>query len=255
MEFRIQCMSLFTSGFQTRKIMRSLPSYLSRLWRKGKLKMYFMTRAYQCISIGVLLLLPFLVMYGEVKADGSGEIDERIEMPLINAGVKLDDSSLMEALKNKDMLISSRAAIVLGTRKKTESIIKALSKVAQSDNETVAVTSMHSLEKLGDMGWPSIGKERLPKIQDRALQLELAVLLAKAGQADGWQVIIESINDPNYSAIALMNVEVFDCMKKKDGTEIDVVEELNKISKSAPKDLQFSINRKIDKIINQRAQK
>jgi hypothetical protein len=182
-----------------------------------------------------------------LKADGTGEQDERIIVPLTNAGIGLDEKSLIEALKNTDRMIASRAAIVLSTRKKSVEIIDALAHAASEDSDTLAVTAMRSLFAFGDISWCSYASKRLKNIKNPAIQIEVAELLAKAGTMDGWDVIVAMIRDPKYVALALESIDVFDNKMKSDGKRINVSEELRSIALTAPGDIKAKIMNRLAK--------
>lgn len=189
-----------------------------------------------------------IILWGNfVRADGPAENDERILAPLKNAGISLDDKTLIGVLNHTNKFLATRAAIVLGSRGENTEIVSALAKAASDNDETLAITAMRSLHALKDKSWCQLGVKRLHHIKSRAIQIQLAELLAEAGNADGWNIVAEAILDPDYSSLALQAVDAFDMKVKSNGKRIDVGEELRRIAPTAPEDTQEKIRRKLEK--------
>lgn len=182
-----------------------------------------------------------------LRADGPTEMDERVLVPLKNAGISLDDKNLVDILNHTNKFLATRAAIVLGSRGENAQTVSALTKAASDNDETLAVTAMRSLRALKDKSWCQLGVKRLNHIKNRAIQIQLAELLAEAGYADGWNIVAEAILDPDYSSLALQSVDAFDMKVTSNGKRIDVDKELRRIARTAPKDTQEKIRRKLEK--------
>jgi hypothetical protein len=175
-------------------------------------------------------------------------MEERLTAPLIHAGIAINAESLTEALKNEDLLIASRAALLLPRFPKTKSMVQALNSAISDDREVVAVTAARSLLKLNEVGWAPIAVERLPKLQDQVAQIQLAGLLAQAGHTEGWRIVKSSIVDERFTLVALENVEFFDKKMGPDKKPIRVNLELSKLLNVAPQSTRKQIEEKITQL-------
>jgi hypothetical protein len=174
-------------------------------------------------------------------------MDERINAPLINAGINLDERSLIGALNHTNRFVASRAALVLGTRGKSTDIINALESAAACNDETLSFSAMQSLFALGNDSWCPSAMVRLNHIKDKTIQIQVAELLAKAGNADGWDVVASAVLDSDYSALALQAADAFDGRTNTIGNIINITNELSGILLSAPADIKAMIKKKIEK--------
>lgn len=187
-----------------------------------------------------------IILWGNfVRADGPTENDERILAPLRNAGINLDDKTLIGVLNHTNKFLATRAALVLGSRGENTEIVSALANAASDSDETLAFTAIRSLHALKDNSWCPLALKRLHHIKNRAIQIQLAELLAKTGNVDGWDIIAEAILDSDYSSLALQSVDAFDMKVKGDGKRINVGEELRNIALTAPAETQEKIRRKL----------
>ena len=182
---------------------------------------------------------------GGVQADGPTEMNERILAPLANAGISMDDKTLVDVLNHTNKFLASRAAVVLGTRGENQRVLAALAKAASDNDETLAIAAMRSLHILNDSSWCQLGMDRLNHIKNRALQIQLAELLAEAGHVDGWNIIAAAILDSDYSSLALQSVDAFDMGIINDGKRLDVAAELRRIAIIASEDIQKNIRQKL----------
>jgi hypothetical protein len=193
------------------------------------------------------LVLCFLSGGNFVRADGPSESEERILVPLRNAGIATDNNSLIGALKNPNKYLASRAAAALGMRQADKRAIVALENAASDSDEALSIISMHSLKRLGDNSWVPLGLTRLNQIKDKALQIQLAVLLAQEGNADGWDIVSKAILDPSYSALGLEAADSFAGKMKSNGRAINLNQELRKLALIASPEAKEKIERKLNK--------
>jgi hypothetical protein len=75
-------------------------------------------------------------------------------------------------------------------------------------------------------------------------QIQLATVLAKGGHADGWPFVLHGVQT-DVAAMALENVDNFDGLMTKDGSRINVADELDAIRDSVPLAVQTQIMKKI----------
>lgn len=200
---------------------------------------------------GVAIMTSLLLSWNEyARADGPTESAERVMTPLLNAGIGLDSDSLIRALGNKDTFLATRAAYLLGSRHGSPDIVAALSVATGSRNEGLAFTAMQSLERLGTQSWREEAVERLPRIEDRAIKVQLASLLARTGYVDAWDVVAAAILDVNYTSLALEDVDAFENKLKKNGERIDLPAELERLSVTAHQAVREKISEKRREILN-----
>lgn len=172
---------------------------------------------------------------------------ERLRVPLINAGIRLEPNSLINALTHKENTIAIRAALLLGVEHKTQATVKALSEAAKSEREILALASMQSLLSLHETNWISLGVSRLPKMKDRLQQIQLAGVLARANNVEGWKITVNGLMDPQYTTLALENLNAFDGKRQRDGKVIRVLDELQKVLEAAPESARPEIKREIER--------
>ncbi|MFI5176767.1 MAG: hypothetical protein ACHQKY_18050 [Terriglobia bacterium] len=189
------------------------------------------------LNIAISLSLICITLFegnAQTRGDGPNESLERIAAPLVNAGITINEPSLIKALSNEDKRIATSAASVLSTFPKTKSIVRALNSVVKDEDEILAVTVMSSLLTMKETGWVTAGVKRLPSMHDPVERIQLAGLLAQAGNTEGWPIIVSSIEDGKYSMTALDNVSYFDGKKLQNGAYISVVDELERLQITAP---------------------
>jgi hypothetical protein len=174
-------------------------------------------------------------------------MDERLIAPLSNAGISLDEKSLIGALNHTNLFLASRAALVLGKWGKSVEIINALASISTCNDEMLSFAAMQSLFALGDDSWRPSALSRLNHINDPTIQIQTAELLAKSGNADGWDVIASAVMDSDYSVLALQAADAFDGKIKTNGSVIHISNELSTILLTAPAGIKAMIAKKIEK--------
>jgi hypothetical protein len=178
-----------------------------------------------------LILVPMTLI---AQADGPTEGEERLIAPLKNAGIPIEPAALIKALTNDDLLIASRAALLLPRFRKSPVMVRGLTAALSDDREIVAVTAAQSLAKLKEKSWTAIAVKRLPKIVDPVAQLMLAGSLADAGRGDGWPLVKAALIDERYALLAVDYVKFFDRKRGPDGKPIAVRVELRNLIPVAP---------------------
>ncbi len=201
-----------------------------------------------------LTLAPLLVIFlaaaasGQGRTDGNNEAESRLTEPLTNAGIRIDESSLIEALKSKDVGIAGRAAMLLPRFSKNPQMVQALSVASTDERESVAVAAIRSLQTLEVTGWEPGAITRLPKMQERVSQLQLAGLLAKNGRHEGWSIVRTGLLDENMSMVAAENVEYFDGVTDQSGKRMNIIDELEAISRIAARTSREVVDRKVSEL-------
>jgi hypothetical protein len=201
----------------------------------------------RCRNIIWYILLCLFLGNGISLADEPNEnnIIPAVRESLKNAGIGLDDKSLIEALNNNDKYLACAAALALRAHKKTAEIVYALTNAATDDHETLALIAMNVLHELGDESWISLGRTRMFRFKDPHAQVMLAQLMAKAGDGVGWEIVANALTDERLCPIALESIESFNNRAKSNGEIINVKEELRKIILIAPEKSRERISRKL----------
>jgi hypothetical protein len=201
------------------------------------------------LLVGICLFMAYLIsggVSGQTQLPGPPcEGDERLVAPLVNAGISLNPTSLIQALQNEEIIIASRAALALSRFPKHQEIVEALNLASQDKRETVAISAIRSLIKVNENGWVPSAMERLPIMRDRVVQIQLAGLLAQIGHADGWPIVISAVSDEKMALVALEHVAYFDRLKDQSGRSIDVAAELNMLLVRAPDPIRKQIEEKL----------
>jgi hypothetical protein len=143
-------------------------------------------------------------------------------------GIGTDPSSLINALKHKDKGIVCEAAEMLGDVTNNASVVIALAEAAQSEDDSIAFYALRSSSRLQDGTWIKRATNRLATMKSEVVKIDLAVLLANAGQTDGWNFILEMLNDPAFNRLAVIQIEAFDQKRDKEGKAIQVIPVLEK---------------------------
>lgn len=182
------------------------------------------------------------------RQDGQEGMEKRLTAPLLNAGIAIEPQSLISALQNEDLLIASRAALLLPRFPKTQEMVQALSYAVSDDREVVAVSAAGSLLKLNEVKWTPAAVERLPDMRDKVAQIQLAGFLARAGRAEGWPFVRAGIADERFTLVALENVEFFDRKTGPGGKPIRVDAELQKLLNEAPQGVRRQIEEKLKQV-------
>lgn len=191
------------------------------------------------LKIGIALLFCFMLtpgVDGQTRLPGPPqEGDERLITPLINAGIALNENSLIEALKHQDTNVAARAARALGRLPKSNAIVSALKAAISQDRDIVSLSAGYSLLDLNQKTWvPTIGVSRLAKMHDPLLQIQFAGLLAQGGSGAGWSIITSRITDELYTPLVLESIDHFEGKTDQAGRQIRVVAELERLSREAP---------------------
>jgi len=201
------------------------------------------------LLVGICLTMACLIsvgVSGQTQLPGPPrEDDERLVAPLVNAGVSLNPTSLIQALQNEETIIASRAALALSRFPKHQEIVEALNLASQDEREIVAISAIRSLIKVNENGWAPSAMKRLPIMRDPVVQIQLAGLLAQIGHADGWSIVISAVSDEKMTLVALENVAYFDKLKDQSGRPIDVAAELNMLLARAPDLVRKQIEEKL----------
>lgn len=208
-------------------------------------------KTYLTITFALLFLFMFTPgVNAQTKLPGPPqEGDERMVTPLINAGIPLNENSLIEALKHQDTSVAARAAAALGRFPKTTSIVNALKAAIAEDRDIVSLNAGYSMLHLNQKAWvTSIGITRLHAMHNPLLQIQFAGVLARGGSGAGWSVITSRITDVMYTPLVLENIDSFDGKTDQDGHQIKVIEELEKYSREAPEESRKLIVQKLSQL-------
>jgi hypothetical protein len=199
----------------------------------------------------------FMVCLTLVKGNGQTQLpgqpregDERLVAPLVNAGISLDQESLIQALQNDKSIVASRAALALSRFPKHQKIVEALNLASQDKREFVATSAIRSLMAFNENNWVPNAISRLPIMEDRVARIQLAGLLARVGHAEGWPIVISAVSDEKMAGVALENVTYFDKLNDQSGMSIDVVTELNRLLTTGSELIRKQIERKLMQLKN-----
>lgn len=155
----------------------------------------------------------------------------RLVGPLKNAGITIDEPSLIIAMRGEDKAIAARAALTLAKIGGGAAAKKALFEGINDPDPTLAVHSMFALWLLGDNGWTKVGIERLPGMNDKFEHVLLAGYLAKAGNFDGWPFILAAIKNEKWAPAALESIPDFAGRRDSHGRAINVEHDLENLEK------------------------
>jgi hypothetical protein len=176
------------------------------------------------------------------------EGDERLVAPLVNAGIALNEPSLIAALKNNDSNIAARAAGALARFPKTRRLVHALEAALSDDRDIVAMRAGYSLFDLNERAWVMTGVTRLPQMHNPLVQLQFAGLLARAGNTAGWPIVVSGILEEQFTPVALENIQYFNGKIGPNGQPIRVVEELERLSNGVPEGSRRLIEEKLNQL-------
>jgi hypothetical protein len=193
--------------------------------------------------VAALLILVPMTLVAQAGDDGPTEGEERLIAPLKNAGIPIEPAALIKALTNNDLLIASRAALLLPRFRKSPVMVRALTAALSDDRELVAVTAAQSLAKLKEKSWTAIAVKRLPKLVDPVAKVMLAGSLADAGRGDGWPLVKAAVVDERYALLAVDYVKFFDGKRGPDGKPIAVGVELRNLVPVAPPNARLYIEK------------
>ncbi len=203
-------------------------------------------------SLLTVVVCLFIVCLVSVGGNGHTQLpgppregDERLVVPLVNAGILLNPESLIQALQNEELIIASRAALALSRFPKHREIVEALRFASQDKRELVAISAIRSLMTFNESDWIPSAISRLPSMHDRVAQIQLAGLLAQMGHAEGWPIVISAVSDEKMALVAIENVAYFDKLNDQSGRSIDVAMELNMLLTTVSGPVREQIERKL----------
>jgi len=203
--------------------------------------------------LSTLIVWPIMIYSTYIEGKGQAQLpgppregDERLIAPLVNSGIALNPTSLIQALKNEDLLIAGRAALALSRFPKTREIVEALNTAVKDKRESVAVAAACSLTQFKERAWADVAISRLPKLHDQVARIQLAGYLAQIGYAEGWPIVFNSVLDQQLGTVALENISFFDGLRDQKGILIKVRDELEKLLPKAPSHIRKMITDKIN---------
>lgn len=178
-----------------------------------------------------------------------GEGRARLAIFLMEKGVEITETALIDELLQKGESGGAVAAMMLATLPKSPNIVLALRAALSAPNvpggpdapgwDSIVAGAAWALGQLGETGWEDIAIAQLQKITVLNARINLAKTLANAGRGEGWPIVRDAIanaTDPGFASVALGNVEYFDQLKDPSmggGQPIDVVAELTKLAEVA----------------------
>lgn len=178
------------------------------------------------------------------------------ELLKILAMVGYEDTipSLLSALYDEHGVISLYALQLLQRFPDSPEVVAELNKAMGDDREGIVIHAAVILQQWGKTEWTEKAVERLPKLENRALQIYLSGTLARAGNTTGWQFIMSALldreakTDSSLVSVALNTMELFDGKIGPDGQKIDVLTTLSDLAEIASSEVRTQVAEKIDQI-------
>lgn len=185
----------------------------------------------------------------------SGQLDERtgamnldrVSAPLRAAGITLDEPSLIRALRNENKRIATSAALTLPLIARSTDVKKAIREAVRDEDDTLAISAMNSLLRMGEKDWVKDGLSRLPRLQGKIQQVLLARHLAEAGSVESWPFVLRAIVDGRWEATAFETIPLFIELQRKSGKRF-VFEDLRGLEDQLPFERRASFRRRVGEL-------
>jgi hypothetical protein len=212
------------------------PEQVKEMW-----PMYSSIQRRSLIGLTPLLACGCIFGFGVLgKAQTIDDPDLRVLGPLINAGIRVGDSSVLIAtLQGNDPDLAARAAYALGKLPKTRQAVAALTSAIRDARtrvrpyeldswDSAAVYAARALVVLHEKDWIPVAQGRLGKMKHPTSKIQMSAVLASQGCYDGWPVVYENLLllSPRFDYHALIAVPDFVGMKNSDDSELDLAAEL-----------------------------
>ena len=196
--------------------------------------------AARVILLGALAIRGHAQM-GRPGSPGFSPLESQMNTIFTDAGFRPNDEvSLIQALKHDDPRIAVWAAELLTRLPATASGIAALEAAAQGQSHTVTVGAFRALAKLKATGWEVGASRRLLSLRHLDEKLAVAGSLARAGRADGWDIVQGALFNENETTVisALIQATDFDGLTDQSGKPINVAEKLDAVLSNFPRQRQ-----------------
>lgn len=163
--------------------------------------------------------------------------EHRLAPHLATAGIdRNDERAMVRAVHNENLSISTAALWGLRYLPVSPAIIQELRLATHSASDTILAYASDTLAEVGDREWTKSVLPRLPSVRSNAMLLNLCGALARSGEYGGWSYVKTALIDKEEGTArqGMAQVWWFGGMRDAAGRQVDIADEVGKLSQIMP---------------------